>query len=212
MTRPLPEGREIGPHENDDAVDAMMGYIQAAAENVHEHGGLITEPANFHVLAAAQMQGMAIIHASESLCMVVETTGKRQCDILEGIMSVLQSQSSALYDLANAVNGLADATDRSYTASSLDNSVAPALSEIAGALAGGGKAVARAIKRHGQSVTDAAADIADAVAIGPQPDGPVTSPIMEHIVAGLAIDRARQAANDGSKGEVGADGGAGTGS
>ena len=68
MTRPIPENRTPVAYDAregskiDRAETAMAEYIQAAAEDVFDHGDTITDT-HPHAIAAAHMVGCAVIHA-----------------------------------------------------------------------------------------------------------------------------------------------------
>lgn len=139
MTRPVPESRTISRHELECAAEAMDGYTQSAAEAIADHGDLITDT-HPHVLAAAYMQGVAAIHAAHVVAEPLHAIARelaRIADEQEKQTIARQRQASNLFELANAVNGLADnvknwlASAVSSVAEALSNDVAPAIAALA---------------------------------------------------------------------------------
>lgn len=110
MTRPVPEGRTVSMFEWECAAAPMTGYLQSAAEDVADHGNTITDT-HPHVLAAAHMNGCALIHAAHVAAEPQHAIARelaRIADAMERQTMARERQATNLFELANAVNELAD--------------------------------------------------------------------------------------------------------
>lgn len=143
MTRPVPEGRSVGPYEWECAAEPMQGYLLAAAEDVADLGDHITTT-HPHVIAAAHMQGCAAIHAAHVTALSNEAIARaldRIADVHERMALAQERAASNLFEVANAINGHADAVRQwlacavSAVAEALSNDVAPAIGLLGDELA-----------------------------------------------------------------------------
>ena len=108
MTRPVPESRDASHCELECVETAMDGYTQAAAEAVADHGDTITDT-HPHTLAAAYMQGAAMLHAAEVISRAMQSLAQAVGSLSGAVKRSGDAVAGALAgDLTDAIGILSD--------------------------------------------------------------------------------------------------------